>query len=127
MWSLFIDSQEYLLFKSNFSFYEEGILEEDDLEKPAIVVQGISQVCPSVWKRAVAINMLKIVFAGAADHRQYPNPEEDRRIESIEDEEFTTLRTFARVEGYSLENPRLFFIQHVYPTLIKNFMLKETL
>ena len=58
---------------------------------------------------------LGVIFAGAADHRQYPDPEEDLRIEQLGDEEFEGYRKMARANGYSLENPSTFFIQHVYP------------
>lgn len=59
---------------------------------------------------------LGVILAGAADHRQYPDPKEDQRIEELGDEEFEGYRKMARANGYALENPSTFFIQHVYPT-----------
>jgi hypothetical protein len=63
---------------------------------------------------------LGVILAGAADHRQYPDSEEDRRIEELGDEEFESYRTMARSRGYALENPGMFFIQHVYPSVVGN-------
>jgi len=61
---------------------------------------------------------LGVILAGAADHRQYPDPKEDRRIEELGDEEFESYRKMARANGYALENPSTFFIQHVYPMTV---------
>jgi len=61
---------------------------------------------------------LGVILAGAADHRQYPDPGEDRRIEELGDKEFESYRKMARASGYALENPSTFFIQHVYPTTV---------
>lgn len=61
---------------------------------------------------------LGVILAGAADHRQYPDPEEDRRIEELGDEEFESYRKMARANGYALEDPSTFFIQHVYSTTV---------
>ena len=63
---------------------------------------------------------MRVILAGAADHRQYPDSEEDRRIEVLGDEEFESYRTLARSSGYALENPSIFFIQHVYPSVVGN-------
>lgn len=66
----------------------------------------------------ISAQKLDVILAGAADHRQYPNPEEDKRIEALEDEEFEGYRKMARANGYALENPSTFFIQHVYSTTV---------
>ena len=59
-----------------------------------------------------------VILAGAADHRQYPNVEEDHRIETLKDEEYEGYKAISRREGYSLENPGMFFIQHVYAATV---------
>lgn len=66
----------------------------------------------------ISSSNIKAILAGAADHRQYPDPEEDARIEEEGGEEFKNYRKMARTDGYSLENPSTFFIQHVYPTTL---------
>lgn len=88
------------------------------------MVQGVvvPDLLPSksIWKAAITTQKLGVILAGAADHRQYPDPEEDRRIEVLSDEEFESYRTLARSSGYALENPSIFFIQHVYPSVVGN-------
>ncbi|MBS0620639.1 MAG: hypothetical protein JSS61_04170 [Verrucomicrobia bacterium] len=66
----------------------------------------------------ISAQNLGAILAGAADHRQYPDPKEDRRIEELEDGEFESYRKMARASGYALENPSTFFIQHVYPITV---------
>lgn len=124
MWSIFIVREEHLFFKSNLSrqsqTYEVVTPYPCDLATSAIVIQGVvtstSLPTPGAWKSLIAAQNLQAILAGAADHRQYPNPEEERRIEVLRDEEFESYRKMARTCGYALENPSTFFIQHVYPT-----------
>jgi hypothetical protein len=137
--------EECLLLQSAFDgrsslAYEEVIPCRRDLAKVAIIVQGA--VCAngdrlpskSQWKKAIASQKLDVILAGAADHRQYPNSEEDIRIEQLKDEEFESYRKLARNAGYALENPTMFFIQHVYlatgdrlPLLVQKTRLAEKL
>lgn len=120
------------------SIYEESVPYPSDLAKVAIFVQGVvcanTDLLPSKsqWRKAVTVQKLDVILAGAADHRQYPNPEEDRRIEELNDDEFEGYKTMARSKGYALENPSVFFIQHVYsatigstPQLIRKAKLAE--
>ncbi len=57
----------------------------------------------------------EIILAGAADHRQYPNEEQDSVL-PLHDE-FIHFRKLAKKEGYSLCNPSKFFIKHVYANM----------
>ncbi len=126
-WSIFIVREEYVFFKSNLTCqnqpYEAVTPYPQDLVKSAIVVQGVVASIPfpssTTWKAAISAQKLGVILAGAADHRQYPNPDEDQRIEELEDEEFKTYREVARANGYALENPSTFFIQHVFPTTVQ--------
>lgn len=70
------------------------------------------------WKTAIAPQMMGVILAGAADHRQYPDPKEDHKIEALGDEEFESYKAMAKKSGCSLENPSMFFIQHVYPSIV---------
>ena len=111
------------------SSYKELIPCKKDLGKTAIIVQGVvcanSSQLPSSkeWKAAITSRNIGVILAGAADHRQYPDAEEDRRIEALKDEEFEGYKTMAKKEGYSLENPGMFFIQHVYPAIVSSMPL----
>ena len=104
--------------------YEELIPYPRDLAKVAICVQGVvcnnTDLLPSKsqWRATITTQNLGVILAGAADHRQYPNPEEDSRIEVLKDEEFGYYQRTARSEGYALEDPSVFFIQHVYPATV---------
>jgi hypothetical protein len=120
--------EETLFFKSvkgsnNFSLVqpENTFLE---LKKPACVISGTvvvndSQHCKVRWKeKMLNYGILDAILAGAADHRQYPNP--NRRIE-IEDSKFRWYLEMAKTKGFSLNNPSMFFINHVFSSQVRNF------
>ncbi len=106
------------------SFYEESVPYPSDLAKAAIFVQGVvcanTDLLPSnsQWRKTITTQKLDVILAGAADHRQYPNPEGDRLIKELNDGELERYKKMSRSEGYALENPSMFFIQHVYPATI---------
>ncbi|MBA3284148.1 MAG: hypothetical protein H0U27_03680 [Nitrosopumilus sp.] len=119
--------EDCIFFRSDLSTqntYEESVPDPFDLAKVAVVFQGV--VCDdanlllskSEWRKIISAQKLDVILAGAADHRQYPNPEEDRRVEELNDEEFQAYKTMARNKGYALENPSVFFIQHVYSAIL---------
>lgn len=99
--------------------YREIHPSEEDLSMPACIIQGVvcekeGNVLPSKqeWKERVAQNqVIDVILAGAADHRQYPNP--DQTVDVI-DPEFENYKALAEKNGFSLNNPTTFFIQHVY-------------
>ena len=66
-----------------------------------------------------------VILAGAADHRQYPDPEQNALIEKMGDGEFETYKALAKLKGFSLDNPSTFFIQHVYASVISQTIKKE--
>lgn len=76
----------------------------------------------SAWKRGISSKIVDAILAGAADHRQYPNPEEDKRIKELNDQEFNNYQKIAARDGFSLENPSAFFIQHVYPIVAEKVL-----
>jgi hypothetical protein len=106
--------------------YEEQVPCPRDLSKAAVIVQGIARGNikdlpeKSQWKAAVAARNIQAILAGAADHRQYPEEAEDKRITGLNDAEFVGYRQMALNEGYSLNNPSRFFIQHVYPAKVSS-------
>lgn len=113
--------EEYLYFKPCpvSESYIEISPTEKDLATPACIVQGI--VCkqegsdfPSKqqWKETIMkSSVVDVILAGAADHRQYPNP--DQTVDIL-DHEYENYKKLAQTRGFSLKNPTTFFIQHVY-------------
>jgi hypothetical protein len=98
--------------------YIETIPTIEDLKKSACIVHGF--VCienenfdKGDWKNKILEHSITdTILAGAADHRQYPDP--DMQVE-VEDQEFEYYKNFAKSNGFCLENPTTFFINHVYP------------
>ncbi len=106
----------------------------NNLDKgPCIVFQGVSCLNnnDSFYREKWKFNILKfsldnIILCGAADHRQYPNEEDDLRFfQFVQDHEYETYKSLAREEGFSFENPSTFFIQHVYATNTKTLSSKN--
>lgn len=108
--------EERSLYFKPLSGYEEVVPYESDLSKPAIFIEGVvgTATAPAEWKKRM--RALDVILAGAADHRQYPDEKDDTRIETLNDPEFQRYRQIAKQEGFSLQNPGTFFIQHVYPS-----------
>jgi hypothetical protein len=115
--------QKALFFKSTPNGYVMCEPNEADLDKPACVIQGIAVAAQENWTdRMQNIGIVDAVLAGAADHRQYPNPELDSLIHSQNDSEFEHYKALAKREGFSSENPSTFFIQHVYSSRVDNIL-----
>ncbi|MBI2809612.1 MAG: hypothetical protein HYX67_02100 [Candidatus Melainabacteria bacterium] len=111
------DNEERCLFFKPFNKYEEVVPYENDLSQPAIFVEGVTKLASkSQWKERMCQRTIEVILAGAASHRQYPDAKEDERMEKLKDPDFERYRQIATNEGYSLENPETFFIQHVYPS-----------
>jgi hypothetical protein len=84
----------------------EGIVVVDNLDVDA-------------WKKKFDSYSLKdIILSGVADHRQYPDEKYDARVLDLHDPEFESYREMAKKEGFSMDNPSTFFIQHVYAAKI---------
>lgn len=102
--------------------YRATVPVAEDLEKAAIVVQGVvcGRFLPSdnQWKAIIADDKLDVILAGAADHRQYPDANEDKRVKALGDVEFKAFKEMAKSNGYALKNPSTFFIQHVYCSIV---------
>ena len=98
---------------------------EEDLMTPAYIIQGVAYqkseedvLSKQAWNKLLSqTSVIDVILAGAADHRQYPNPE---LIIDIEDCEYEQYKKLASQQGFSLENPSTFFIQHVYSSLTGN-------
>ncbi len=98
--------------------YQEASPNEIDLQKAACVVQGVACTNSEWDKSNIVHSIIDTILAGAADHRQYPNP--DVQI-SVNDPEFEQFKLMALDKGFSSENPTSFFIQHVYPIQVRTF------
>ncbi len=108
--------------------YDRKFPSQENLEKPAFIVQGIAHVSSEKsrtieqWNLAMASHSaIDVILAGAADHRQYPDSKKDVLIEDLKDEEFLSYKKMAKEKGFSSENPTTFFIQHVYAMKGKHF------
>ncbi|NGX63829.1 MAG: hypothetical protein KR126chlam6_01245 [Candidatus Anoxychlamydiales bacterium] len=116
--------EEFLLYE-NFNdlenhSYSSKLANISDFNRPAVVIQGIvyqnfDNDFKSEWKEFMKSCSIKhVILAGAADHRQYPDPKLDHMISDLKDEEYENYKVMASKRGFSLENPSTFFIQHVY-------------
>lgn len=120
--------REYLFFKSEGNTqecrYVQHALTEGDLNQAAFVVQGIcvrndKSHSKEQWKASIKEYYIEnIILAGAADHRQYPEVSQDHLVEKMNDELYNNYKEMALKEGFALENPTKFFIQHVYASQI---------
>ena len=52
-----------------------------------------------------------IILCGAAHHKQYPD---EKIVLQTDDREYEKHKQMAEREGFSINNPTLFFINHVY-------------
>jgi hypothetical protein len=66
----------------------------------------------------MAHSIFEVILAGAADHRQYPNPHFDEEFTLELASEYHRYKAFAQNHGFSIKNPSKFFIQHVYVTYL---------
>ena len=96
---------------------------DDSLKTPAWVVQGVvynreqESLSRKEWIQSFEKHLVAdMILAGAAHHRQYPNPD---HVVQINDAEYEEYKIFAENNGFSLDNPSTFFIQHVYSSLVK--------
>lgn len=129
------NAEEYILVDEEKLFYavgRDGTYRQvqstaSDLEKPACVIQGIAVVdraswSKSEWKaRMSGKSVIDVVLAGAADHRQYPDAALDSLFDDVEDRAYSAYKQHALNEGFAVENPSTFFIQHVYAALTSKF------
>lgn len=133
--------------ESHFELFDEYVFESvlegseltiktidwDNLEDtPCIVFQGVSCSDDTTffskngWEsNPFGFPVETIILAGAADHRQYPNEVASNRLSQLlQDHELETFKSFAKEEGFSIENPTKFFIQHVYAASTEALKLK---
>ena len=122
-----IVDEDLLFFKPSFDHsgikYTLTHSEEIDLAKPACVIQGVVCIGSAgesfdkiAWQnRMTNQSIIDIILAGAADHKQYPTESKDIPIYDLEYENYKSL---AKRNGFSLDNPNTFFINHVFPMQI---------
>lgn len=120
-----IHGDEYLFFKpeEGTHFYGLAELTQEDLDRPACVIQGVSlRDEPESWRQSVSdLSLLDIILANGAAHRQYPDPERDKEILRMQHPEYERYRRLADIRGFSLRNPSSFLIKHIYPSQPKRF------
>jgi hypothetical protein len=93
-----------------FSYAATSFL-ESDLEKAACIIQGVACTDTSWDKETFLSSIKQAVLAGAADHRQYPNPDQPLPTSC---KELQSYQKLALDKGFTFENPKTFVIQHVY-------------
>lgn len=112
--------EEVLLFQAvgyGCGRYQETQVSQADLEKPACFIQGVACLWKGIdarekWEKAIReYHLIDMILAGAADHRQYPDRNQELATRCPELEGYKQL---AQQGGFSMENPSTFFIQHVY-------------
>lgn len=120
-----VAKEEFLYFKpcEVTQKYVEFTPNDASADLSACVIEGVvcqadnqpfSTICQ--WKEKIMQHsIVDIVLAGAAHHRQYPNP--DQTVDVV-DEEFEHYKKLAENGGFSLCNPTTFFIKHVYSSLV---------
>ncbi len=121
-----IDEQRLLFeYSDDLKTYSHFSVSENNINKSAFVVQGIAyqkideQLNKDKWIENIKSFPLKnIILAGAADHRQYPDLKQCEKIDILNDNEYENYKILAKNEGFSIDNPSTFFIQHVYPSKI---------
>jgi hypothetical protein len=115
-------NEEFLYFKpcDTTKRYVEFTPDAEMYQMPACVIEGV--VCElgnqpvQEWKeRLLQHSVVDIILAGAADHRQYPNP--DQPV-NVVDGDYDHYKKLAEKNGFSLNNPTTFFIQHIYSSKI---------
>jgi hypothetical protein len=128
------NEEKYLLVdreKLTYTLGVDGGYQQSDpstinLEKPACVIEGIACInraffSKEEWKAVIdKKSIIDIVLAGAADHRQYPNPVLDDLFKAPQYIDYASYKEEAVVQGFSAENPSTFFIHHVYSQTVWN-------
>ena len=94
---------------------------------PILVIEGVAYQDGNnfykndSWRKEILkYSLSTMILAAAADHRQYPDPVHDDKIDKLEDSEYSFYKAFARANGFSSANPSTFFVQHIYTTSIRD-------
>lgn len=107
--SLFFQTSE----KANGS-YVVSEPSKEDLEKPAFVVEGCAVCSEDDWN---IINkdytITDAILSFVAAHSQYPG--NHKELEEFDNPELSMYKKMAEKFGFSTDNPKTFFIQHIYP------------
>ena len=116
--------EEFLYFKitdgTNGPNYIQCSHDKIDPGTPACILQGVVVMDPkakifdkTAWSERMAKHSITdIILAVAADHRQYPNKTSNV---NIHDSEYENYKSIALDQGFSINNPNTFFINHVFP------------
>lgn len=113
-----------LIFKPCHTGQNYVLTQSIEKESAACVIQGVvlesdsaRPFCIKQWeKNLLKHSVVEIILAGAADHRQYPD---DSIQMNFSDPEYKKYIDLAQNIGFSINNPTTFFINHVYPIVLK--------
>lgn len=115
------DVGEFILFfkPDSKGIYHAATPVPEEINEPAIIIEGCmvrtSQELTDVLERKQELqkhSILDLILSYAAHHRQYPVASKDILVESFRYPSYETYK--AEDLGCSLNNPRLFFVNHVY-------------
>lgn len=128
--------KEVVLFfqkESNHPRYKEFKPLENDLNRTALVVEGITYRAKDelpdqeTWrKELLEHDVTEYILVHAATHRQFLDSKEDYRIESAPTRSvYLQYKKKDEQIGCSLENPKHFFLNHAYCSTIGDMMKKS--
>lgn len=118
-----IDEEKLFYQVDENGIYQPVHPDPSDLDQAACIVQGIACIDEDSWSKSEWVSVMSgksvidVILAGAADHRQYPDPALDHMFENTQDPEYRIYQQRALAEGFAAKNPSTFFIQHVYAAL----------
>jgi hypothetical protein len=117
----FLDPENKRVLDKEWVLFEGGKskeIEPEDLSKVACIFEGAvyrDVQDKASWQATISqIGIMDLILAGAADHRQYPDP--SKTIAA--DTEWEMYQKMALEKGCCLDNPTTFFIQHVFASTI---------
>jgi hypothetical protein len=121
-------SEEKLFFGSSkkeqcYTNITEDEVRRLDQSQPVCVIAGVGLISSKEeikqWRENIsAYSMDTILLAGAADHRQYHKPDLSINFNDCQYEQHQLLSK----NGFCAENLKLFFINHIYSTVVLDFV-----
>jgi|SRR3989344_5400932 len=86
---------------------------KEDLEKPACIIAGCAVCSEADWNLVSAgYSITDAILAFMAAHNQYPG--NHRESKDFDTPEFVKYKKMAEERGFSINNPKTLFLQHIY-------------